>query len=621
MSQLFQQYKKVILLIYQMEKKTFLYSFLFSFTQVLFPYLSLWLTARTVSLLAEGISFQMIFKEVLFYSFLLFLDNIAMSFFEKKRSDVEERLQLSLNQAITNKLLKISYYQLQDPSLRTNYQRAKEGTNYNGGIYTFVHSMMDAFFNAVVGIILGILTLIQLYGGKTQNTHRLAQWSNSGVLIGLIIGLLVVSIIINGYYSIKSNRVQQQAFKEITFINRMFSYYYETVENYRNGSFFRLYQVKDYFLHLIKQFDLQTFQLFKKISKKNSRYQTINQTVTIFTSTCIYGLIGVKAYYEAIEIGEIILFSGYFLQFIQGINQVFNSFVVSNSIVQYLDFYYDFLEMDEQTSGTLPIEKRNDNEYIIAFHDVSFRYPKSHSWALRHVSFQLSVGEKTAIVGPNGSGKTTLVKLICRLYPVTEGKITLNGIEIEKYDPEEYRQIVGVVFQDFKLLSFPLADNVATSKQPNEERVKEGLNVAGIYERVERLPKGMKTTLYRNLDSDGVDISGGEAQKIAIARAWYKNSPFVILDEPTSALDPYSEYEIYKRFDELVQEKTSIYISHRMSSAKLSQRILVFDNGQIKEQGTHNQLLKENGLYARLFNAQAQYYREEQDEKNLSLFL
>ncbi len=213
------------------------------------------------------------------------------------------------------------------------------------------------------------------------------------------------------------------------------------------------------------------------------------------------------------------------------------------------------------------------------------------------------------MVGLNGSGKTTFIKLLCRLYDPQEGVITLNGIDIKKYDYEEYMTLFSVVFQDFCVFSFPLGQNVTTSLEYDEQKVWRCLEQAGFAERAEKMPKGLDTALYKDFEEDGVEISGGEAQKIALARALYKDAPFIVLDEPTAALDPVSEHEIYERFNQFVGAKTAIYISHRLSSCRFCDQIAVFDHGRLIQTGSHDELLAdEQGKYHELWHAQAQYY-------------
>ena len=246
---------------------------------------------------------------------------------------------------------------------------------------------------------------------------------------------------------------------------------------------------------------------------------------------------------------------------------------------------------------------------VIEFRNVSFRYPGTKELVLDHVSLKIEPSEKIAVVGKNGSGKTTLVKLLCRLYEPEEGEILWNGKNIREYDLREWQKIFAIVFQDYSLLSLTLGQNVAASEQYEAERAKEVLQLAGFGERLNKLKKGLETVVYPEYEQDGVSFSGGEEQKIAIARAIYKGGQICILDEPTAALDPVSESRVYESFDEIVKGKTAVYISHRLSSCKFSDRIFVLDNGKIAESGTHEALLSQNGLYAQLWQAQAQYYK------------
>ncbi len=231
---------------------------------------------------------------------------------------------------------------------------------------------------------------------------------------------------------------------------------------------------------------------------------------------------------------------------------------------------------------------------------------------LKNISMKLNIGERLAIVGMNGSGKTTFIKLLSRLYDPNEGEILLNGINIKKYDYDEYLSLFSIVFQDFKLFSFSLAQNVAASVDYDGKLLENILTEAGFAERLKAMPKGLDTPLYKDFDEDGVEISGGEAQKIALSRALYRDAPIIILDEPTAALDPIAEFEIYSKFNEIVGTKTAFYISHRLSSCRFCDEIAVFHEGRIIQKGTHDELVKEgNGKYYELWNSQAQYYNDD----------
>ena len=328
----------------------------------------------------------------------------------------------------------------------------------------------------------------------------------------------------------------------------------------------------------------------------------------VYIFTCL------KAMGGAFGVGSITQYVGAVTALSQNLSSLFENWGVLKTNADFLKPAYQFLDLPNRMyQGSLTTEKRADRKYEVEFRDVSFRYPGAETWALRHVNVRFRVGERMAVVGENGSGKTTFIKLLCRLYDPQEGEILLNGIDIRKYNYREYMNIFSVVFQDFQLLSQPLGQNVAGAAEYDRERVEKALIDAGFGERLERLPKGLDTQLYKDFSDEGVEVSGGEAQKIAIARALYKNAPFIILDEPTAALDPIAEAEIYAQFNQIAGDKTAIYISHRLSSCRFCDEIMVFDRGQIVQKGSHDALISdEQGKYATLWHAQAQYYTEEE---------
>ncbi|MCH5347691.1 MAG: ABC transporter ATP-binding protein [Oscillospiraceae bacterium] len=272
---------------------------------------------------------------------------------------------------------------------------------------------------------------------------------------------------------------------------------------------------------------------------------------------------------------------------------------------------FDFLDIpDEKYQGTIPTEKRSDNEYEFEFRHVYFKYPGSEQYVLKDINLKWRIGEKMALVGKNGCGKSTLVKLLCRLYDPTEGEITLNGIDIRKYNYEEYMALFSVVFQDSKLFSFSIGENVAASTEFDPERAVDCVRRSGLSERLDSMPDGINTYIYKNFDEHGVEISGGEAQKLCLARAVYKGAAFIVLDEPTAALDPISEHDIYTKFNEIVGTRTAIYISHRLSSCRFCDEITVMEDGKIAERGSHQELLEMDGVYSSLWTAQAEYYKD-----------
>lgn len=259
--------------------------------------------------------------------------------------------------------------------------------------------------------------------------------------------------------------------------------------------------------------------------------------------------------------------------------------------------------------GTQSIKTCDHDAFEIEFIHVSFQYPGTDVYALKNINIKIKSGKRFAVVGMNGSGKTTLIKLLCRLYEPTAGKITLNGIDIQDYKLDEYMALFGVVFQDFKLFSFTLAQNIAANPIIDKNFAELCLVRSGLSERIRAMPQGLDTPIHKDFDEDGIEISGGEAQKIALARALYKNAPFIVLDEPTAALDPIAEYEIFNHFNQIIENKTAIYISHRLSSCRFCNDIIVLHDGELIQYGSHETLLADtSGKYFELWHAQAQYY-------------
>ncbi|MBR6050012.1 MAG: ABC transporter ATP-binding protein [Clostridia bacterium] len=244
----------------------------------------------------------------------------------------------------------------------------------------------------------------------------------------------------------------------------------------------------------------------------------------------------------------------------------------------------------------------------IVFENVSFKYPNTEKYVLENINIRIPAGEKLSVVGKNGAGKSTFIKLLCRFYKPTKGRITIGGVDIENIGDEEYNKLIAAVFQDYQNLAFTIGENVSMGRAKNNVELL--LCDIGLGTLISRLPNGADTYLTRSFDSNGVELSGGEGQKLAIARAVYKNSPILILDEPTAALDPKAESEIYDSYFRIAAKKTTIFISHRLSSSTVADKIALFENGKIMEYGTHTELMKNDGEYARMFDLQKKAYAE-----------
>lgn len=358
---------------------------------------------------------------------------------------------------------------------------------------------------------------------------------------------------------------------------------------------------------------ISTFQHLKVGEARQGKMYIIKQVISAVISSMllilVYTYVVILTLKGHIEVGEAVTLASGIILFSQNMNQfavgMGNMKTVSMLASDYLNFI-TLKEAKNEGNSVLPVGEFQNS--ILEFCNVSFKYPGSDQYALKNINIEIQLGERLAFVGRNGSGKTTFIKLLCRLYTPTEGCIRLNGIDIMKYNIDEYWKKIAVVFQDFKVFGFGIGENIAATDEIDYEQVNEALRKVGLYQRVYQCKEGLNTNVGKVINSEGIEFSGGEKQKIAIARAIYKNAEVVIMDEPTAALDPLAEEEIYSDFNKLVGDKTAIYISHRLSSCKFCNEVFVFDKGEIVQRGKHEVLKNEKGIYKELWNAQAQYY-------------
>ena len=356
--------------------------------------------------------------------------------------------------------------------------------------------------------------------------------------------------------------------------------------------------------------------LARKANLENKRalLHTGSLAVTGIQSAAMYLYFSYQVLSAQIGIGEYTVLLGATTLLAAVLLEFFNLTV--NNMARTLDFTDLFRQYQDHVTAnskiyagrTLPFPKIDRTNLNISFEDVSFTYPDTEHPILEHIFFTLTQGEKLGIVGLNGSGKTTLIKLLCHLYDPTEGKITLNGIDIREIPHDEYTKLIGIVLQDFCLFAYSVKENVVFGGRTDEARFQESIEQSGLSEKLASLQNGIHTSIYKTLDDHGADFSGGEGQKLALARAIYKDAGILILDEPTSALDPLAELALFSRLSDIANGRTTLFISHRLSSTRFCDRILVLSDGKIAETGSHDALMHRDGIYADLFRTQAKYY-------------
>lgn len=574
-----------------------------AFAAATLPYLSLFFSARILNLLLAKS-----YRACLYTVVVFLLTQYGLGLFEKIcRQYLDGQKELCLartEQKITAKALELEFEKFEktetmDAIRRTNV--SSMGSGNVGDQLIVIHTLITSLLSVLYALF--FLLRLFLLSDSSRNNFFTSSFSMLALLL-----LCGVQLALSSRINRRSTQKKIELNQGNDHSNSVANYLVNVMLEERRADDIRIGHL-DHFLDV--QFG-KAMEHFLPMYLDFARFSAItdgkNALLSLLSNFAAYLVIGARALYGVLPIGDVLLYAGSVTRAMSDLQTFLATGSEFDYINSYLSTYEDFIAQPSMAyDGTLPIEKRDDGQYEFAFHDVSFSYPGTNIPVLEHVTLSFAVGEKTALVGRNGAGKTTLIKLLCRLYEPTSGYITLNGIDIRKYSYKEYTQAFSVVFQDFHLFSLPLDENIAAGTEIDEAALQSSLAKVGLTDRVQQLPQGVRTRLYNN-NGAGVDLSGGEAQRTAIARALYKDAPFVILDEPTAALDPIAEAEIYKQFSQMTAGKTAVYISHRMSSCKFCDRIIVLDHGRIAEDGTHGTLLANHGIYANLYETQAQYY-------------
>lgn len=515
------------------------------------------------------------------------------------------------NRIFMDKFLSMDYADVDSQHIRDLKAQIEQFQNWQGWGINMAFTVSQNILTSCMGILGAVALTVSLF---TQRVPE-EEWTflNHPLFALGLLGIMALTVWLGSYFSNNLSSRESALADEATFGNRLFTAFsYMTYEKTRHLDI-RTYNQQDLCAAYLQDSTFGPGGPFDRLARgRHGIFSGMGKGMGAVFTGFVYVFTCLKAWAGAFSVGSITQY----VSAVTGLSNNISTFLHALESIRnnhrFLKITYELLDTpNAMYQGSLTTEKRSDRQYEVEFRDVSFKYPGSDIWALRHVNMKFKVGKRLAIVGENGSGKTTFIKLLCRLYDPQEGQILLNGIDIRKYRYDDYMNIFSVVFQDFQLICQPLGANVAGSMEYDRDRVHKALIDAGFGDRLATMEKGLDTMLYKDLSEDGVDVSGGEAQKIAIARALYKNAPFIILDEPTAALDPIAEAEIYSKFNDIAGDKTAIYISHRLSSCKFCDEIAVFHEGAVIQQGTHAELVADvNGKYYELWNAQAQYYTE-----------
>lgn len=578
---------------------------------VLANYITIHFSGVVITALTEGKTFWDCFRYVLLCSGLVFAVYLVRRFIMRATMDMNWTAWYRREMYLTRKALSLDFAQAESPEISAMLGKVENNSQTYNGLAHQPNLIRGAAVN-----LLSIATAIGMSSGMVMARGDTSQggvlrWVNSpffAVLFILFVLLLLALSVWGNDAQSKRTFEAHQLFGKLHMLRR---YYERRVLNESgSGEDIRIFRERPLIMEELENGIAAVSRRAAAIRlRADSTFGMIASIVTAIIGGAVYVFVGLKALSGAFGPGKVVEYYGVMTAMISAFSELAWTLGLLRSNRRFLEEDLAFFNLrSEMKNGTRSVKGIDPQNVEFAFHDVSFRYPGSEPLVLEHLNLTIRTGERLAVVGRNGSGKSTMIKLLCRLYDPTEGTITVNGIDIREFDYAEYLKLFGVVFQDFTLLAFTIAENVAASETYDADKVMQCLDTAGVGERVRRMPKGIKQCRTKLYEEDGEDLSGGEDQKVAIARALYKDAPFVILDEPTAALDPKSEAEIYARFNEMTGGRTAVYISHRMSSCRFCDRIAVFADGKVVEQGTHESLLSARGAYAELWHAQAQHY-------------
>ncbi len=518
-----------------------------------------------------------------------FFCSIMCSMLQKECFLLKGKLFVDFQENISRSLSICDYEKLEDPVFLDIKEKAKKFLFSNGQGFGEVMDYAFHVFGNVLKFV-GILSVIM-----TLNI--------------VMILILVFLVLINTFAQGKLKEKYVKLDMEKVPVERRTNYLISVIEDFSYGKEMRIFNLSDWFSAKVRYYLEVSQRFYKKQMNSIVKGQYLAGVTNFIQEIFVYLYLILQVITNHIGIGDFTMYLSAINNFSSSMNQLMKSWIE----IRQFEGYYDALKEYMEVPSTMNCGNKEvpDGPYKIEFKNVSFKYPGQNVWALKNINVVMDDYKKYSIVGENGAGKTTFIKLLCRLYDPTEGEILLNGINIKEYEYQQYMNLFSTVFQDYKLFSFSISDNIVLSKNYSDEKIKMAIHKSGLDELIKSLEKGTECCIHKNFEEDGIEPSGGEGQKFALARALYQNRHIIILDEPAAALDPKAEAEMYENFNNFVDGRLTLYISHRMSSSRFCDDILVFRDGKIVEEGSHIDLMKRKRMYYELYRIQAKFYVED----------
>ena len=525
------------------------------------------------------------------------LFNLINNYIGAKHGMMEHRMIFYYLKRNFRKYLDTDYENLENPKFQDINEKAGQGTGNN---HTAAMQMPNNFANLFINIL-----SFAFFAGIIS------------FLNPLILLLLCFTVLLN-YFMMKGVKNYEHKIKDKrAVIDRKLGYVQRMSHNLTQGKDIRLYKMGEWFNQMGRIFTGEKTSLYKGVEYRYFGVSLVNFIILFLRDGGAYIYLIYRAVDGGLSAGDFVLYFaaiGQFAGWLQGIMDRWLDVHTAN--LQFCDMreFYDYPNKTNRGKGIdLP---KGSNGLSIELKNVSYRYPKAENMTIKNINLKINAEEKIALVGLNGAGKTTLVKLICGMYAPTEGEILVNGHKINDYNIDDYYGLFSVVFQKLRFLPISIAQNISIvpKEQADMQRLEKCVELAGLKDKLDSLSMGIDTPLIKEINPGGTELSGGEAQKLMLARAIYKDAPILVLDEPAAALDPIAESEMYQKYNDIAKNKTSVFISHRLASTRFCDRIILIENGEIAETGTHDELVKKGGKYAELFDIQSHYYKDSTSE-------
>lgn len=582
---------RMLKILLQRDKKLLWMVGIYTLAAGIYPFFAVFLPKIAINILETGGSNAAVRLAAAMgiYALAAGLTGWLMVFFLQMIGMRKMRLRLHYLNEVAGKLLEMDYKYTEDAGFYEKYDKALNAGNSND---TGVEGIYEKLF-CLPAQVLGIAGMFLLVG----NLHPL-------ILVCLVVHVTVTILVSRQNYKYEYANKEERSRAE-----RKINYFYKTTHDFSYGKDIRIYHLKD---RIMKNYNAEIGALktlLKRIKGREYRFSFLSLITLLITNAAMYGILLYQAY-QGMAVSSLTMYIAAIASLLTALLSFGESLTFMADQGQYVADYFRLMDTNLVTEGGTA--KKPEDTLEIVFEHVSFRYPGTETDIFKDFNFTIHKGERLAVVGINGAGKSTLVKLMTGLYPPTEGRILINGTEIGEYAKKDLYAMFSVVFQDVNILAFTIKENVAcATENVDESRVETALKKVGLSEKVKSFDRGLDQMMLKVIDENGTDFSGGERQKLAIARGLYKDAPMVIMDEPTAALDALAEAEIYESFSTLIEGKTAVYISHRLASTKFCDKIALFDKEGLKEYGNHEELMAKKGEYYRMFTVQGKYYQEE----------